>query len=87
MVILIISGVLIHGKNFDGNNPKHFNSNFYDISVDTMVLLVTHQWGFGKILDGLMRLIHMVAFNRYWLGKRSHNDERKIKRSKGIVSR
>lgn len=69
MVILIISGVLIHGKNFDGNNPKYFNSNFYDILVDRMVLLLTHQWGFGKILAGLMRLIHMVAFNRYWLGK------------------
>ena len=55
-----------------------------------MMSNVEHHQGFGKIKDGLILLILMVGFSdilRYFLGRKSVDDERQIKRWKGIVCR
>ena len=47
-----------------------------------MVLNVVHHKEFGKIKDGWFQ-----CYFRYYLGSRTKDDERQIKRWKGIVNR
>ena len=74
-------------KNVD---PKYYCSNYYDVSVNKYGVKCGTSLGFWEN-NGWIHSIDPYSwfqwYFRYWLGRRSADDERQIRRWKGIVSR
>ena len=71
-------------KNID---KKYYSSDYYDASLNKYGVKCVTSLRFWKD-KGWVNLIHTVQwYFRYWLGRRTKDDERQIKRWKVIVSR
>ena len=75
---------LKESKNID---KKYYSSDYYDASLNKYGVKCGTSLRFWKD-KGWVNLIHTVQwYFRYWLGRRTKDDERQIKRWKVIVSR
>ena len=86
----MVNGIESHGKNLMNIDCKYYCSNCYDTSVNKYGLLCGTSLRFWENKEWSNPIDPYGWFQwyfRYFLGRRSVDDERQINRWKGIVSR